>query len=509
MEKPQQKINSLISGAGVGLFGRFAGRFFNVFENLIAARALGPAEFGLYSIGWTIFRLIELVSPVGGDMGIIAYGANNMTNSRALKGFFLVSACLSLLFSSGIGLMVYHLSPWISLEIFDHKEMEMVLKVFAFAIPFSGILGILSSASRLTHNMSYTAATQDLGQPLLAVLILGGFYFIEFNLRSFVVADLLSYVAVVALACYFIWRIFPFIFKLNVSAIMPSNDYYRFSFISAATMLLSTLVFWVDRLFVGYYLSAYDMGIYQSALQVVAIFAVILSALNRVLMPIFASIHHEKEPRSLEEIFRVGTKWTLYISLPIFLQVLANPRGTLLILFGEEYTIAWNVLIVLLAGQLINIATGAVGPLLLVSGHQRTIFSLSGLTLGISILLCIILIPRYGLTGAALSNAASVSIMYLTALMMVKLRMNIWPYDFRFLKGGLAVLAAAGAAFGIGSLLDTTVVLNIAAQFAATVVTFVLALYLLKLDREDRTFLRMIAKWLHLHRDSDNRNSIA
>src|SRR5688572_7145587 len=114
MKISQQKLENLALSAGIGLAGRFAGRFLNVIENLIAARVLGPAVFGLYAIGSTVFRLIELISPLGFDVGIIRSGAEDLEKGdrQAVKGTIIWSLIISFGFSVLLGILLFWSSPW-------------------------------------------------------------------------------------------------------------------------------------------------------------------------------------------------------------------------------------------------------------------------------------------------------------------------------------------------------------------------------------------------------------
>src|SRR5512138_585367 len=80
---PQNNLQELAGGAGTAIVGRLGGRLLAVVGDILAARVLGPAIFGLYSIGWTVFRLVELVAPVGLDIGVIRYASRHLAAEQA------------------------------------------------------------------------------------------------------------------------------------------------------------------------------------------------------------------------------------------------------------------------------------------------------------------------------------------------------------------------------------------------------------------------------------------
>lgn len=498
MKLSQQKLDGLAVSAGIGVAGRFAGRFLIVLENLLFARMLGPAIFGLYALGSTVFRLIELIASLGFDIGVIRYGAVHLTkgNHQAVKGMILWSLFVSFCFSVLISILLFWFSPWIAAEIFNQQSLTIVFRLFAPIIPLSALLAILAAIIRLRDKMKYSVAVQDLGQPMIALVVLLVFWISGLNLERAIIADQLSYFLAVLLAVYFSNVVLTDVFKKEDDVPIPSKEYYSFSLTSAASIFLSTLVLWVDRIFAGIYLSPSDVGIYQAALQISVIFAVFLGALSRMSLPMFSTLYSEGSIDELEEVFRIGTKWTFYVSLPIVLFISLNTDIILNILYGEVYSIGGEILMVLLVGQLINLVTGSVGPLLLVGGYQRILFFLFSAMIIVNASLCVILIPNFGLLGAALANTISIGIMYSIALFVVRMKMKLWPYDFHYLKGVISIVIAGVAGWSMKYLLLDSSPVCLAIQFLVIVGAFTIALFMSGLSNEDQVFVTIVLRRL-------------
>jgi O-antigen/teichoic acid export membrane protein len=144
-----------------------------------------------------------------------------------------------------------------------------------------------------------------------------------------------------------------------------------------------------------------------------------------------------------------------------------------------------------LIGQLVNLATGTVGPMLLVGGYYKTALYLSITVLLVNSFLCVVLIPRFGITGAAVSNTSSIALLYLMTLLSVRLKMNLWPFDLRYVKGLVAVGIASILALAIKFGFNGFYVYNLVLQFAVIIIVFALTLLLLGLSHEDRAFIRI------------------
>jgi len=159
-----------------------------------------------------------------------------------------------------------------------------------------------------------------------------------------------------------------------------------YSFPTALTGIFYTLVIWVDRLFIGYFLPASDVGVYQAISQTSIFFAIILSAFNAVFLPMISDMFHQKQFGRLEKTYQVSTKWGLYLSIPVFLTICFVPVEMMQVIFGGEYALNVQPLLILSVAQLINVGTGAVGVLLIMTGRQNLWISISGTTLGLNLL---------------------------------------------------------------------------------------------------------------------------
>ncbi len=489
----QNNVRNLAGGASVAMVGRFAGRFTAIIADIIAARVLGPALFGIYSIGWTIFRLVELIAPLGLDLGVIRYGSLYLDSDRSalknvivnsLKGTLLVGIPLTILFFLG--------APWLA-AIFNKPDLVFVIRLLSLGFPLTGLLSVLAAATRLTHDMRYTVILQDLGQPLLAFILLIVFLLAGTQLVGVLLSDVLSYGVLVLLGFYYLHKLFPDVMSpsAHIQA-AGSADLIMFSIASSLTMVMNTLVFWVDRLLIGYYLPASDSGIYQAVSQISVIFAVVLSAFSRIVIPILAGLHHNNRKDEMEEIYRVSTKWGIYISLPVLLVLLLAPRDVLAATYGPAYTSGADLILILLAGQTINLITGPVGPLLVATGHQNFTFALSGFSLLLNIALNSILVPRWGLSGAAIATTISLSVLYVVALFAAKRKLDLWPYDRRYWKGCLAALVSLMAVSVTGLLPVASILVSLALKFFVATAVFFAMLLLMKLDEEDIELIRLL-----------------
>jgi O-antigen/teichoic acid export membrane protein len=179
------------------------------------------------------------------------------------------------------------------------------------------------------------------------------------------------------------------------------------------------------------------------------------------------------------------------MSIPIFLVISFAPQETLAAVFGAAYAHAWVALVVLSMGQIVNVGTGSVGTLLMMTGHQDSWMRLSASSLLLNVVLCILLIPRLGIVGGALSTAISLNLVYILAVFQTRRLLGVWPYDRRYLKGMVATaLSVAALILARALYVGPSWGYLLCVVFVACA-TFFLTLYRLGVDPEDRTLLRM------------------
>lgn len=494
--KSEYVARQLALGSGIALTGRFLGRILSAAGDIAAARILGPAVFGVYGVGWTIFRLVELVAPLGFDVGVLRFGAQHVRDGGTR---FQSVVRQTILAPAGFGLLIgaacYGFAPWLAVQLFHKPDLIFVLRFLVIAFPCAALLPAIGSALRLTAIMKYAVIVQDLGQPLVALLLLLLFYAFSMRLTGVLLSDVLSYAICVGLGLYFLGRIFPRVFQRNPAGGTFSRELTTFSLESSLVAIFSTWIFWADRLIVAYYRSAQETGVYQAASQLSVVFAVVLSGFNRIAIPMFANLNQAGDIPAVGQVFRLSTKWGLYLSVPILLVLLISPGEVISLLYGVSYKGGALVLGILVVGQLFNLITGPVGPLLMVTGHQRLVLGLSMAALILNGGLLYGLVPAFGTVGASVATSASLVLFFGACLVAARIRLRVWPYDRHILKGLAAALVTAILLVLIKQALwRQPPVLLVAVQATVAAGAFGALLYLMKLDDEDKMLIKTVCR---------------
>lgn len=492
----KEGVQIIARGASVGVLGRFISRIVRFFSLIILARILGPKVFGLYAIGWTFLRIIGLVSTIGLENGVIRYGSLYWGKDvNKLNNVIRVSIGAVVIIGIIIGILLFGFTPTLTRLVFRNPELDLVFRWIApIIVLFSGVT-VMSAVIRVSKKFEYSILVEDLIQPIIGFLLAILFLIMGWKLEGLLAALALSFILAFGAGLYFIYRLFPRILTTDshLGNSFSNRQLFYFSIPTGIVTVCGILITFMGQLGLIYFSSEYEVGIYQAAFQISIMFPSILSIFVLIFSPMISNLYAQGENRELEELFRITTKWALYICLPSFLVIFFFSNQIMEALYGKEFIYGALSLIILSIAQLINASTGAVGFLLMMTGRQNRWLLFSIFALIVNFILCWVLITRLDLIGAAIATSISISILFLFGLVDVRRTLGLWPYDKRFLKGigaslfTCVILLIFRTIFPLQNPL-VVVILGFIFSYGA----FTLILVGQGLDKEDKEFLYLV-----------------
>lgn len=164
------------------------------------------------------------------------------------------------------------------------------------------------------------------------------------------------------------------------------------------------LVDWLVLISLGAWFSTFEVGQYRTAWQIAALIMLIVSTFDTVAGPRIAAAWRVRDVAHIRQVMRQSVATMAVIASPLIIISLGWPEW-LLGLFGPDFVAGATALRILALGQLVNILAGPVGTVMLMMGEERTSFIVSLVALVALGVLCVTLIPAYGLVGAALTTS--------------------------------------------------------------------------------------------------------
>ncbi len=490
-------LSRFVTGTGIALFGRVLGRFLFVLGQVIFARFLGPEEFGVYAIGWTLLQMLGTIAPLGLDKAVLRYATQYWkTNAADLKSVIFQSIGISLFSGACLGILLYLSAPLIAGQIFQNQEIAQVIRGLAPAFALLTVIQVISAATRVTQKTHHAVVLEDLLPSSASLLVFIPLFMLGFGLSAAIRSVVVGYLLSLFFGILTLRRLFPEIFARQPKTTSSLGKLMAFSLPSWLAGTFALFIIWINRLLIGVFRPESEVGIYQAVSQVTQLFPLLTSSIAYIFSPMIADLYHQNKENDLQELFVISTKWGLYMSLPLLLTTLLIPHGLLQLLFGNGYQTGGTALLILSLGQLINIASGFVGWMMLMTGRQVKWFWVTTITISISLGINVWLTPQFGLNGAAIATTVGLSMLSIVGLALVRSDLGFWPYDKRYYKILIASLISAGAAFVTRVLLPDDPFLLVALIFVIAIGAFYLVLLALGFDAEDLMAFRLIKSWL-------------
>jgi O-antigen/teichoic acid export membrane protein len=331
---------------------------------------------------------------------------------------------------------------------------QAAFRAAALALPFVALAQVYLGATRGLKVMRHTLYVYWLGQPVAwIVLMLIGWVGAR-TVGMSVLAYAGSWIVATGAAAW-VWRRLT----QGFGALPPEPgevaDLLRYGAPRAPAALLSQLLFWTDLFVLARFADSSEVGVYAAAVRAAQVILLFLISVNYVFSPFVADLHARGERPRLDALFKSLTRWMLAATLPIFI-VLAVVPGTALRLFGEGFGAGRTALLILLAGQLVNVATGSVGFILIMVGRTGWDLVINAAAVVGSATAAALLVPRYGIEGAAVAGAVTLAVSNLCRLVLVWRFLRIQPFTSDHLRLLVPTAAGAIAAWLVHTLLSGT-----------------------------------------------------
>ncbi len=200
---------------------------------------------------------------------------------------------------------------------------------------------------------------------------------------------------------------------------------------SSLPLLLSSsvdeLYIWSDILILGFMVSAPEVAVYFAAQRSMSLASFIQYAFMMVSAREFSIASAMRDRKELQRRISSATRWTFWMTVPAVIITLICSYP-LMLMFGERFLEGIPVMVVLGVGFLIRASVGQASDLLVVLGHQyaNMFISLGGLTF--NIILSILLIPEYGILGAAMATSITFILRAAALTIVTKKLTGLWVF---------------------------------------------------------------------------------
>jgi O-antigen/teichoic acid export membrane protein len=202
------------------------------------------------------------------------------------------------------------------------------------------------------------------------------------------------------------------------------------------TNVMQLIIVYTDVLMLGAMRSEAEVGVYSVDVRLALLTAFILTSINAVLAPKLSTLFHAEKTRELIDLARKSTALIFWATVPILL-VLVVLGYWILQLFGEVFTDGYSALVLLAIGRFIAAAAGPVGYFLSMTGRAKSMRNIVIFSGSLNIVLNYLLIPKFGINGAAAASMVSIAANNVVATIQIRRQFGATFFFFPYSRARL------------------------------------------------------------------------
>ena len=489
--------NSVIAGqAGFSFAGFLFGQASRFGFNLLVARVLDADALGTYALAVAVIQISEVFAIAGLDSGLLRFVSINSSDPLRQREVIGSALKTSLFLSLAVALLLLFFSGNIASMLHGSHLLQLTLCCYAAAIPFNVATMLYGHAIQGFRKLQPKIIATQMVSPLLLLLLTLLFRYTAGQKAA------LFFPFALSAAIAFFW-IRPYLSK--ISGVLPldivraasDRSMMRYALPFLVVSLLSMMTHWLDVVMLGMLTDTATVGLYHPAARTAGLIRAVLLAFAGIAAPMIAALHTGQESAEIGRIYKMVTRWILGLVVPPVILFMLLPEPVLGV-FGTRFTASSNALILLTAASFLQVSFGLSSTVLAMTGYARlSLYNALG-ALGLQVVLNLLLIPRFGITGAALASLLVFFLLSAVRLSEVFILLKIHPFGYALWKPLAAGLFAAVLLVAARSWLLT---LPVFAAFLAgsllSVCSYTAMMLLLKLEREEREIIFKVIPFMN------------
>jgi len=483
-------------GAGIVFSGMIAGNLLGMVNQILLGRFLGPENYGLFNLALSVVMIASSISVFGFFGSLARFIPYHLKRNEAetVKSVIDFSSVFVLSIGFIFAAFLYIFSGKIAVSIFHEPRLEQALKIFSVGVPVFGMQSVMRGIFRGFKAVKYDALIFNIIDRIAKIT----FFLISLAFIYKLYGALIAFTAgVLSTVIVSFWlirrRVFPDYHKFRRTPV--ARELLSFSWPLALTGFSFLFVSKTDKIMLGYFMTSQDVGIYMPALVLSNLLIFVATAFKYIFLPVVSEFFTRNDISGLGKLYKSTSKWIFMVVLPLFLLILLFPKEILTILYGSEYVGGYIALVILSLGIAMNDFAGTAGNILVGGGHTKLNLACEIIAAVTNVLLNIILIPLYGIAGAAIATGISYITRNISSLSFVYRAYRIHPYKSNYIGFLFSGFVSAAIVYVIKIFSPLSWWLNVFVLGAVFIVVYLfLSLVSRSFDDNDRVILEAVER---------------
>ncbi len=442
-------LSSITRGTLLMLLGTLGLVGFTFVSRVILVRAMSVAAWGTFSLGLTIVSLATAVAVLGFPQAVarnLAFVTDPAERRAVIRNSFLfvlpsaVAGSVFLFVLGGVVASVYH-----------DAQLGLTLEYFSAVVGLGVAATLIAAIFQGFEDAWPNAVFVQLLNPLLfivflvaALVVLPASERYAGALGTYVLSDVAILVPLLVYMHRRLGKLLP------PGPVRPHTAVRLLSFALPLLVVgvLSSVSGSADTLILGI-IHRGEVGLYTATLSLARLLGLGLSSLGYIFLPVAARFLGRRDQASLRLTYATATKWTLLVSLPLFLVFFFFPSQSLDFVFGSAYSANVLPLRIVVTGGLLASLFGPASAAQIAFGQTRLVLYNTLLAAAADVGLSFVLIPSHGQVGAAVAwSVSTVSYPLLSTAELAWLE-GLHPFERHYLVPLGVTLIPVALLFGL------------------------------------------------------------
>lgn len=407
---PDLVAERIVGGARLVFLGGLTAAVLTILGRTVVTRLYSPSVYGAFAIGLTVLFLVGVFGYGAFSRGISRMISFTLEEEDARPGVYATwGMVLVVVTSTLIAVVVALQADTIARVVFDERAYADAIRLVVLGLPFYGLIYGLASVLRGYGNASGRVLFLDVARtgsfPLVlaaAALLYGDAPAVAY--AAYPVALALTAVAFTAYTIRHPAAEFETSLSRLRDRLPDLSTLVRFSLPLLFSGVFLQLMTRADTFMIGLFLPPAAVGQYAVVRPLLRPIMVVWGSMIWMYTPLVASLTAQDAMGDLQRVYLGMTKWFSLFTYPLAITVALFPEPILTAVFGPAYAPASTALRLVAVGYFLGNFFGPTGATLTGLGYTKALLAANAFAAVVNIGLNALLIPRYGLTGAALGT---------------------------------------------------------------------------------------------------------
>lgn len=402
---------------------------------VVLARILGKEQYGIYVYAITIAGALTLVARLGRDLAILRFAPGYLVNDKwdLLRG--LIRHTQAAVISVSLTLCIVAIMATIFVSDSMDPGIYPALVIAILSVPIAAIGYVFQFINRAFKRVVLAMLPLNVIAPLLLIMFtITADNIFERGLLAHdaVIGNLASLLAAVVFMIMIYQRSIPAPLKHAI----PSFNVQEWRAVAITLFFVAgahQITNQADLIMLSVLTGTDFAGLYKAATQVALLAAFPLYITNIIGVPMISELYASNRLNDLQYLLRIIVRLTTLATLVIVAMLIFSGEW-ILGFFGEDFTQSYSVMTLLILGQAINTMSGAANALLVQAGHHKAAAIIVTLAAVVNIILNFLLIPPFGMVGAALATTISLAGWNIGMVLYARRNLKLDPSIFCLLR---------------------------------------------------------------------------